>query len=167
MVRATKPARIKLPINGVVFGTWHSHPRNLILLSKCTLSCVLHAQSTAFVRWISLPSLSHWRRAFRFQRRQLRYNATEQLMSTCFSRILCLHLKSCLQVFVIVKAGNCVVFPASVWVWKSDIWVSLSKIDCVPSEDRSHLTPYAVPTSFEPKRYVVLTRNCLKDIIVV
>ena len=34
-ITRSKTARIKNFVNGVVFGTWHHHPRNLILLSKC------------------------------------------------------------------------------------------------------------------------------------
>ena len=87
-------------------------------------------------------------------------------MSTCFSRILCLNPEELPASLRHRKRGNRMVFPASIGVRKSDIWASLSKIDCVPSEDWSRLAPCAVPTSFKPKRYVVLTRNCLKGISV-
>ena len=60
-ITRSKTARIKEIVNGVVFGTWHSHPRNLILLSKCLYTAFPHAQSTAYVTRTSLPVASQER----------------------------------------------------------------------------------------------------------
>ena len=72
-ITRSKTARIKEIVNGVVFGTWHRHLQNLILLSKCFFNANFarteHRLCHLYLTIGGVPRV----RAFTTSPRQLRY----------------------------------------------------------------------------------------------